>query len=106
MCVCVFVCLCVRVTTTPINFWMSEPVFIKFGMYTIVPELISKAYFINPSHQSVCLYVYPTLFLGNGSVKRYRGNEYTSNEREFSAASYQRQVGDYFFTELPLIFST
>jgi hypothetical protein len=34
----------------------------KFGMYTIATELISTAYFINPSHQSVCLYVYPAIF--------------------------------------------
>jgi hypothetical protein len=32
-----------------INFWMPEPVFIKLGTY------------INPSHQSSCLYVYPPI---------------------------------------------
>jgi hypothetical protein len=31
----------------------------KLGMYITAPEPISTAYFINPSHQSVCLYVYP-----------------------------------------------
>jgi hypothetical protein len=50
-----------------------------------ISEPISVAYFINPSHQSVCVYVYPTyrlkvtarqnisLFplLGNGSVKTF-----------------------------------
>jgi hypothetical protein len=30
----------------------------KLGMYIMTPESISTAYFINPSHQSVCLYVY------------------------------------------------
>jgi hypothetical protein len=47
----------------------------------MAPELISVAYFRNPSHQSVCVYVYPTivdrqwfgksplLLLGDGSVK-------------------------------------
>jgi hypothetical protein len=28
-------------------------------MYTVAPEPNSTAYSINPSHQSVCLYVYP-----------------------------------------------
>jgi hypothetical protein len=38
---------------------MPEPVFMKLGMYIMAPEPISTAYFINPSHQSMCLYVYP-----------------------------------------------
>jgi hypothetical protein len=33
----------------PINIWMPEPIFIKLGMY-----------FLNPSHKSGCLYVYPS----------------------------------------------
>jgi hypothetical protein len=37
---------------------MPEPVFMKLGMYTMAPESTSTAHFINPSHQSVCLYVY------------------------------------------------
>jgi hypothetical protein len=37
---------------------MPEPIFMKLGMYVMVPEPISAAYFINPTHQSVCLYVY------------------------------------------------
>jgi hypothetical protein len=48
---------------------MPEPVFMKLGMYIMAPEPISTAYFINPSHQSVCLYVYPLLLLGSGSVE-------------------------------------
>jgi hypothetical protein len=36
---------------------MSEPNFMKLGMYIMAPEPISTAYFINPSHQFVCLYV-------------------------------------------------
>jgi hypothetical protein len=46
----------------------------------MAPEPISPAYFINPSHQPVCLYVCPfivaTQRLGK---KRYLGNEYTRN---------------------------
>jgi hypothetical protein len=44
----------------------------KLGMDIMAPEPISTAYFINPSHQSVCLYVYPPLsLLGNGSVDAF-----------------------------------
>jgi hypothetical protein len=52
-----------------VSFWIAEPVFMKLVMYIVTPESISVAYFINPSHQSVCLYVYPLSLLGNGSVK-------------------------------------
>jgi hypothetical protein len=44
----------------PINFWMRDPIFMKLGMYIMGTEPILAAYFINPSHQSVCLYVYPS----------------------------------------------
>jgi hypothetical protein len=40
---------------------MPEPNFMKLGMYIMATEPISTAYFINPSHQSLCLYVYPTI---------------------------------------------
>jgi hypothetical protein len=30
-------------------------------MYIMAPEAVSTAYFINPSHQSVYLYLYPPL---------------------------------------------
>jgi hypothetical protein len=45
-----------------------EPVFMKLGMYVMAPEPISTAYVINPSQQSVCLYVYLLSLLGNDSV--------------------------------------
>jgi hypothetical protein len=38
---------------------MAELIFMKLGLYIMALEPISTAYFINPSHQSVCLYVYP-----------------------------------------------
>jgi hypothetical protein len=53
---------------------MPESIFIKLGMYGYImaPETISMAYFINPSHQSVYLYVYPALwFLGKDSVNTF-----------------------------------
>jgi hypothetical protein len=50
---------CLYVCESPlINFRMAEPIFMKLGMYIMANESISTAYFINPSHQSVCLYVY------------------------------------------------
>jgi hypothetical protein len=53
----------------PINFWMPEPIRMKLGMYIMAPDPISTAYFINPSHKSVCLYVYSLSLLGKGWVK-------------------------------------
>jgi hypothetical protein len=41
-----------------IYFCMAEPIFMKLGICVIAPEPISTAYFINPSYQSACLYVY------------------------------------------------
>jgi hypothetical protein len=49
--------VCVYVSRTPCTFLIAEPIFMKLGMYIMAPELISTTYFINPSHQSVCLYV-------------------------------------------------
>jgi hypothetical protein len=40
---------------------MLEPVFMKLGVYIMAAEPISTAYFINPFHLFVCLYVYPTI---------------------------------------------
>jgi hypothetical protein len=37
---------------------MPEPIFMRLGIYIMVPEPISTAYLINPSHKFVCLYVY------------------------------------------------
>jgi hypothetical protein len=55
---------------------------IKSGMYITAPEPISTTYCINPSHQFVCLYVYPPFrCYATASQKHYRGNEYTCNER-------------------------
>jgi hypothetical protein len=49
---------------------MPEPICMKPGMYVMAPEPISTAYFINPSQQSVCMYVYFRVsLLDNGSVE-------------------------------------
>jgi hypothetical protein len=60
---------------------MPEPIFMKLGMYIKAPEPISTAYFINPSHQSVPLYVYPPI------VTRQRFGEFYP-----SVVDRQRQV--------------
>jgi hypothetical protein len=53
--------VCVSVSSLPlINFRILERIFTRFDIYIVPPELISVAYFINPSHQSVCLYLYPS----------------------------------------------
>jgi hypothetical protein len=40
---------------------MRVPVFMKLCMYIMASEPISTSYFINPSHQSVCLCISPTV---------------------------------------------
>jgi hypothetical protein len=42
---------------------------LELGIHIMTLELISKTYFINPSHQSVCLYVYASI------VARHRFGE-------------------------------
>jgi hypothetical protein len=41
----------------PYQLWIPEPICMKLVMYIVAPESNSAVYFINPSHQSVCLYV-------------------------------------------------
>jgi hypothetical protein len=59
------VCRCIP----PNNFWLPEPIFMNLGMYIMAPEPILMVYFINPTHQSLCLYVYSRSLLGNGLLK-------------------------------------
>jgi hypothetical protein len=76
-----------------VDFWLPEPVFMKLGMCIMLTEPISTAYFRNPSHQSVCLYMYPQSLLGNVSVKkRYPGKEYTHNNRKVRVVFYEVHV--------------
>jgi hypothetical protein len=49
-------CLCVC-ESLHVKFRIPGPVFTKLGMYIMAPELISTAYFINPSRQSVSVCV-------------------------------------------------
>jgi hypothetical protein len=73
-------CLCVC-ESHPINYLMTEPNFMELGMYIMKPGPISTTYYINPSHQSVCLYVYPIIAMQRLGKNVIAGNEYTRNNR-------------------------
>jgi ABC-type multidrug transport system permease subunit len=72
----------------PVNFWMPEPVFMKPWMYTIAP--IFTAYFINRSHQFVCLYVY---IARQRLGKNTYGNDHIYNMYRASVSSGSVQHG-------------
>jgi hypothetical protein len=100
-------CLCVSVSPPPINFQMPEPIFMILGMYIMAPELISTVYFINPSHQSVRVYVAPIVDMQRlGENVTAATNTYTAIEElldsslSMRSAWYQRNQGDSFFPEL------
>jgi hypothetical protein len=59
----IFVSESVNPPPPQITFWTPQSVFIKLGVCIMAPKPISTADFINPSHQSVCLCVYPYLLL-------------------------------------------
>jgi hypothetical protein len=54
---------------------------LKLGMYSMAFELISAVYFINPTHQSVCLYVYPSTFARQGLSKNVTAAMNTHNNK-------------------------
>jgi hypothetical protein len=57
----------------------------KLGMHIMAPEPISTAYFINPTHQSMCRYVYPLIVARKRLGKdRYRGKGYIRNNRRIA----------------------
>jgi hypothetical protein len=80
---------------------MPEQIFMKLGMDILAPEPISPAYFINPSHQSVCLYVYSPIVARQRLCKNViAGMNTHATIEEFLDASfpmlsmtYQRKVG-------------
>jgi hypothetical protein len=89
---------------------MAETIFTKFGMYTMTSGPISMTYFINTStsHQSVCLYVNPSVVtrqrLGKNVTAATNTQETIGEllDASFSirSVSYQRKADDYFFPEL------
>jgi hypothetical protein len=54
--------LCVCIPSN--NFWIHEPIFIILVTYIMTPESVSNAYFWNPCHR-----VIPLWLLCNGSVR-------------------------------------
>jgi hypothetical protein len=92
---CLFLCAYVSLWIPVINFWLSPLIFMKFGVYVMAPEPNSTACLINPSYQSMCLYVYPLCryqetaqksvsllsFLGNSSVNTFPAANNTRNNR-------------------------
>jgi hypothetical protein len=84
-----------------LTFECLNPIFIKLGMCIMAPEPISAAYFINPSHQSLCLYVYPPIVarqrLGkNDTAVTSRHAKIEELDVYFSmrSLSCQRKLGD------------
>jgi hypothetical protein len=80
---------------------MPEPIFIKFDMYIMAPEPISTAYFINPSHYSVCLYANPPIVAKQRLAKNVTAatNTHATIELFYESfsmqtVSYQKKVGD------------
>jgi hypothetical protein len=81
---------------------MPEPVFMKIGVYIMTSEPISTVYFIIPSYQSTCLYVYPPIVARQRLVKNatMETNTHAKIEELLDASflmrplSYQRKVGD------------
>jgi hypothetical protein len=70
-------------------------------MYNMAPEPIRTAYFINTTHPSVCLYVYPPIVARQrlGKNVTEATNTHTTIDLlnpSFSirSVSYQRKVGD------------
>jgi hypothetical protein len=74
----------IRLMNSPFCPWTPKPNFMKLGMYIMAPEPISTAYFINPTYQFVCLYVYPLLavrqLLGNLFTEPLPSSEYTQQQ--------------------------
>jgi hypothetical protein len=78
---------------------MPNPLFIKLGMYIMAPEPISTAYFINPSHQSLCMYVYSIvarqrLGINVTGAKNKHATEELCDAFSMRSVTYQKKVGD------------
>jgi hypothetical protein len=89
-------CVCVCVNPPPRLRRMGDAIFMKLGMHIMAPQPTLTVYFINPSHQSICLCVYdPIVARQRLRKKHYRGNEYTRN--------YRRIVGRVYFYAVRVI---
>jgi hypothetical protein len=94
--------ICVCVSPPPPNQRLIDCTNFYETWYITAPEPISIAYFINPSHQSVCLYVYPPIVARQQLGKNVTAstNTYAAIEElmdaSFSMRSvvHQRKAGD------------
>jgi hypothetical protein len=75
---------------------MAKQIFMKLGMSVMAPEPISTAYFINPSHQSVRIYVYQRIVASQrlGKNVTVTTNAHATIE-EFLEASFSMQSVSY-----------
>jgi hypothetical protein len=95
-------CLCAFKSPQPINFRMCEPIFMKLRMYIMAPEPNSTAYYIIPSHQPLCLYVYHSLVARQRLGKNFTTATNTQATIEelldasfpMKSVTYQRKVGN------------
>jgi hypothetical protein len=71
---------------------MPEPVFMKLGVYVMAPEPISVEYFINPSHQFVCLYVYLPIIARQWLGKNVTAETNAPMEELLDASFYMQSV--------------
>jgi hypothetical protein len=98
----------VSVFTLSVNFWIPEPNLMERGTYIMAPKCILTAYFINPFHQSVHLYVYPPIVDWQRLGENVTAAMYThATIEELLDASFslryvscQRKVDYKFFPEL------
>jgi hypothetical protein len=86
--------VCLRIPS--IRFWMAEPVFMKSGMYIMVPGPISTSYFINPFNHSLCLYMYSPIVDRQRLGKNVTATKSTHAKIELLDASFSmRSVSCY-----------
>jgi hypothetical protein len=79
---------------------MPEPVCKKLGMYIMTTEPVFMAYFINPSQESVSVYVSPIVVSQRlGKNVAAATNTHVKIE-ELLDMSYQSKLRDYFFPKL------
>jgi hypothetical protein len=92
-------CLCV---SPSINYCMPVPIFMKLGIYIMTSEPISTAYSVNPSQQSVQLYVCSPIVarqrLGKNVIAatntQATKEEFLYTSFSMLSVSYQRRIGD------------
>jgi hypothetical protein len=77
------------------NFWMTEPISMKLGMYIMTPEPISTAYILNPSHQFVSICVSPCRRYARAREKDTAATNTRATMETFLDASFSVQPVSY-----------